>query len=64
MTDPLAYHDIPPRIRVLLDEVYDRQGVVLWWNARNRMLDGQRPRDADPDAVEGIAEMLADGNFA
>lgn len=64
MTGQTSYDALPPHIRDLLDEVYGREGAVLWWNAPHRALGGLRPRDADPDAVEGIAGMLADGNFA
>lgn len=51
----------------LLGEIYDSEGVLLWLNSRNRMLEGQRPLDmlaeGLADEVIEVLEQIADGNM-
>lgn len=71
----VLYADIPTGARDVLDELYLPEGVEIWWNSPNRLLfnfldadDPARintpliPRD-HPEAAEGYANSLADGNF-
>ena len=62
ISDEIQYEDIPADARASLDELYDREGAVIWWNARNKLLDGQRARDV-PDRAIALLHALADGAF-
>lgn len=62
------YEQIPAEIRDLLDELYTEEGAVMWWNARNKLLDGERARDVarTPEGRERVANLLnalCDGVF-
>ena len=59
---------IEAEARRIASEVYDDEGVELFMNARNRVLDGERPIDlidrGEGQGVINYLNMLADGNFA
>lgn len=63
----VAYAAIPQPARDVLDEIYTPEGAAMWWNARLKTLDLERPRDVhprDPQRVMNLLNSLADGNFA
>jgi hypothetical protein len=68
-TDALfvEYDDIPLLAREVLDEIWPRtDAAAVWWNARNKLFGGIRPRDvwkASQDRVMTVLNMTADGNF-
>lgn len=70
-TDPdvVQHDDIPARPRDILDEVFKGDGAEQWWNTRNQMFGGIRPRDVYRAGYSGevrvmtVLNMLADGNF-
>jgi len=39
------YVEIPPAMRDLLDEIYDPEGVELWWNGRHTTFDNRTPAE-------------------
>jgi hypothetical protein len=69
------YEDIPQRVREVLDEIFQPEGAVIWWNSPNQYLvhhlpeallfrseDDMRPC-VHPQAAYELANALADGNF-
>ncbi len=65
MTD---YDNIPLPIRNHLDDLYDREGVEIWWNSANAWLDGYAPRELWPvqsgrAKVWEVVEILESGAF-
>lgn len=53
--------------RQIASEIYEPEGVEMWMNARNRLLDGERPIDliatGEGERVIELLNRLADGNF-
>ncbi|TDO18164.1 uncharacterized protein DUF2384 [Mycobacterium sp. BK086] len=49
-------------------EIYQPDGVKIWLDAENRMLEGKSPADlirsGDVDRVLALVDFLAEGNFA
>lgn len=61
-----TYEEIPKILRDVLDEVYLREGVVIWWNNRHALL-GESARERWEKAagdVMQLAYQLRDGAFA
>lgn len=52
----------------LLRDVYDEIGCDLWMNARNQMLDGERPKDlislGEGGRVWQVIDQLRSGSYA
>jgi len=48
-----------------LEQVYKPEGVAVWLDGRNRLLDGERPMDlllrSEHERVAALVDALADG---
>jgi hypothetical protein len=50
--------DIPAEIFEALGDVYDVDGVYIWWGSRNRMLNDRSPRDVASTGPEGAQAVM------
>lgn len=68
----VLYEHIPDDARAVLDDIYERDGVEVWWNSPNQLLiaylpgwgavQAPIPRD-HPAAALQLANAIADGAF-
>lgn len=57
---------IPPEVREILSDSLTERGMEQWWNARLRILHGNRPVDWWPvysNYVIGAAHAFAEGYY-
>lgn len=66
----VGYDNIPQTMRDLLDELYEPEGVEIWWNSRSTLLDQYSAAQMwqnDPEGrrkVQMIVDMLVSGSYA
>ena len=59
----VAYDEIPAEAKGLLGELFTKEGAEIWWNSRNRLLEGQRPYEVETAKAVALLDALADGAY-
>lgn len=65
----IGYNDIPESMRDLLDELYQPEGVEIWWNSASTLLDQYSAAqlwssELGRQKVQMVIDMLVSGSYA